>query len=71
MYFLSYQWVNRRRIAKPVNRAYSRYSREAIALLGQIIHVARINGKLTVAELAERADFSRGLTQRIEHGDPG
>ncbi len=56
---------------KPITRAYSRYSRDAVVLLGQMIRLGRINGKLTIAELAERADVSRGLIQRIERGDMG
>ena len=56
---------------KPTTRAYSRYSRDAVALLGQMIRLGRLNRKLTIAELAERADVSRGLIQRIERGDLG
>lgn len=56
---------------KPAMRTYSRYSRDAIVLLGQMIRQARIERKLTAADLAERAGVSRGLIQRIEHGDPG
>jgi DNA-binding XRE family transcriptional regulator len=40
-------------------------------LLGQLIRRARIERKITAAELAERAGVSRGLVQRIEKGDPG
>ncbi|MGH6622220.1 MAG: helix-turn-helix transcriptional regulator [Alphaproteobacteria bacterium] len=58
-------------MAKPAARAYSRYSRDAVVLLAQMIRLGRINRKLTLAELAERADVSRGLIQRIERGDPG
>lgn len=58
-------------MAKPATRAYSRYGRDATVLLGQMIRLGRINRKLTLAELAERADVSRGLIQRIERGDPG
>ena len=58
-------------MAKPAHRAYSRYSREAAQLLGQLIRRARIERKLTAAELAERAGLSRGLVVRIEKGDPG
>lgn len=56
---------------KPAMRTYSRYSQDAVVLLGQMIRQARIERKLTAAELAERAGVSRGLVQRIEHGDPG
>lgn len=56
---------------KPATRAYSRYSRDAAELLGQMIRLGRLSRKLTIAELAERADVSRGLIQRIERGDMG
>ena len=56
---------------KPSFQAISHYSRAAATLLGQLIRAARIERKLTVAELAERAGLSRGLVQRIERGDPG
>jgi transcriptional regulator with XRE-family HTH domain len=52
-------------------RPYSRYSREAAVLLGQLIRLARISRKLTHEQLAERAGVSRGLVHRIEKGDPG
>lgn len=52
-------------------RTYSRYGRDAVVLMGQLIRQARIERKLTAAELAERVGVSRGLIQRMEHGDPG
>lgn len=58
-------------MAKPADRGYSRYSEEAARLLGQSIRLARMDRKLTVGELAERAGMSRGLVQRIEKGDMG
>jgi transcriptional regulator with XRE-family HTH domain len=58
-------------MVKPADRSYSRYSMEAVRLLGQSIRLARIDRKLTVEELAERAGLSRGLVQRIEKGDMG
>ena len=58
-------------MAKRAQRPYSRYSREAAELLGQLIRQARIERKLTAAALAQRADLSRGLVIRIEKGDPG
>jgi transcriptional regulator with XRE-family HTH domain len=58
-------------MVKPFTRPYSRYSREAAVLLGQLIRLARIGHKLTFEELAERAGISRGLLHRIEKGDPG
>lgn len=56
---------------KPLNRAYSRYSQEAIALLGQMIRAGRIERKITGVEMASRMGTSRSLLQRIEKGDPG
>ncbi|HEV7877513.1 helix-turn-helix transcriptional regulator [Bradyrhizobium sp.] len=58
-------------MVKLSTRPYSRYSREAALVLGQLIRLARIGHKLTFAELAERAGVSRGLLHRIERGDPG
>ena len=57
-------------MTKPVNRLNSRISRSAILLLGRRIKLARTERKMTAAELAERAQISRGLLQRIEKGDP-
>jgi transcriptional regulator with XRE-family HTH domain len=51
-------------------RTYSRYGREVITMLGQLIRINRIERKLSVAELAERIGASRDLMQRIEQGDP-
>lgn len=58
-------------MSKPQNRAYSRYSLEAIALLGDMIRAGRIERKITGMELASRMGASRALIQRIEKGDPG
>lgn len=55
---------------KPQNRAYSRYSMEALALLGQMIRAGRIDRKITEEELASRMGVSRSLLQRIEKGNP-
>ncbi len=54
---------------KPITRTYSRYTREASALLGGLIRASRKERKLTAQELADRAGISRGLLQRIEKGD--
>lgn len=51
-------------------RTYSRYSQEAIALLGSLIRAARKERKMTAQEVADHAGISRGLLQRIEKGDP-
>jgi transcriptional regulator with XRE-family HTH domain len=50
---------------------YSRYSLDAVVLLGQLIRRARIERKITAGELADRTGASRGLIHRIEKGDPG
>jgi len=54
---------------KSMTRTYSRYTRDATALLGGLIREARKERKLTAQEVAERAGISRGLLQRIERGD--
>jgi transcriptional regulator with XRE-family HTH domain len=57
-------------MAKVSARIYSRYSQEAITLLGNLIRTARKVRKMTAQEVADRAGISRGLLQRIEKGDP-
>ena len=54
---------------KPLTHIYSRYSSDAVQLIGSLIKVARKERKLTAQELSERAGISRGLLQRIEKGD--
>ena len=54
---------------KSIPRTYSRYCRDAAALLGALIREARNARKLTAQELADRAGISRGLLQRIEKGN--
>ena len=54
---------------KSVPRTYSRYSRDAAALLGALIREMRTERKLTAQELADRAGISRGMLQRIEKGN--
>lgn len=56
-------------MAKPITRTYSRYTRNAAALLGALIREARNERKLTAQDLADRAGISRGLLQRIEKGN--
>jgi transcriptional regulator with XRE-family HTH domain len=58
-------------VQRPTSRrSYSRYGREAVVVLGQLIRISRIERKLSVAQLAERIGASRDLMQRIEQGDP-
>lgn len=56
-------------MSKSIIRTYSRYSCDAVTLLGKLIRGARKERKLTTQELAVRAGISRGLLQRIEKGD--
>lgn len=56
--------------SKSVPRSYSRYGREAVAVLGQLIRIHRIERKLGIEELATRAGVSRDMMRRIEQGDP-
>lgn len=58
-------------MTKPFSRAYSRYATDACKLLGSLIREARIEQRMTVAELAERTGVSRGLVTRAEAGDMG
>lgn len=57
-------------MAKQPTRTYSRYSLEALALLGALLRAARIERKLGTQALAERAGISRDMLYRIEKGDP-
>lgn len=58
-------------MAKPATRAYSRYTRDALAHLGNLVREGRIARRMTGGELAERAGISRALLHRIESGDFG
>lgn len=57
-------------MAKPSTRIHSRYTLEALGLLGKLIRLARIEKQMTAQDVADRAGISRGLLQRIEKGDP-
>lgn len=50
-------------------RAYSRYSTNAIVLLGKLIQLARKERKISERDLADRAGMARSTLQRIEKGD--
>ena len=58
-------------MVKPLSRLYSRYTSDALALVGQLVREARLAKALTTTDLAARAGVSRALLQRIERGDPG
>ncbi|MCF8467266.1 MAG: helix-turn-helix domain-containing protein [Sneathiella sp.] len=59
-----------RKKGSTATRTLSRYGREAVTLLGQLIRAGRIKHKLSVQELADRVGISRDMMQRIERGDP-
>lgn len=52
-------------------RTYSRYTREAVALLARQIQIGRKERKWTEQELADRAGIARATLQKIEKGDLG
>lgn len=55
---------------KAVPRTYSKYTDEALKLLGKMIKMERIEREVTAQDLAERAGISRDMLWRIEKGDP-
>lgn len=57
-------------MAKPPVRSFSRYSLQALTLLGATLRAARIEKKMGLQALAERATISRDLLRRIEKGEP-
>ncbi|MCP3953616.1 MAG: helix-turn-helix domain-containing protein [Desulfobacterales bacterium] len=50
-------------------RAYSRYTREAVSLLGKQVRLGRKECKWTEHELADRAGIARATLQKIEKGN--
>jgi transcriptional regulator with XRE-family HTH domain len=57
-------------MARMLARTHSRYSLEALTLLGALLRAARIERKMGAQSLAERAGISRDMLHRIEKGDP-
>ncbi|MDD4930044.1 MAG: helix-turn-helix transcriptional regulator [Gallionella sp.] len=57
-------------MTKVSNRVRSRYTDEALMVLGRMIRVARTEHKWSAQELAERAAVSRPMLSRIEEGNP-
>src|SRR3546814_11908451 len=55
---------------KKIPRSYSRYTREAVRLLGGLIRARRIERRLSVEDLATSSGVSRDMMRRIEQGDP-
>ena len=56
---------------KNIHHPHSRYTHEAVRLLAHLIKAKRLEKKVSLAALSERAGISRGLLQRIEKGDFG
>ena len=52
-------------------KAHSRETRKAVALLGELIKVARKQRKWTEEDLAQRAGIARATLQKIERGHMG
>lgn len=57
-------------MTKKEKRAYSRYTVEALQLLSLLIKTTRVEKKITMQDLCERAGISRDLLSRIEKADP-
>lgn len=57
-------------MARKSTRSYSRYTRQALSLLGMLVRAGRTERKMTAQELADRAGISRDMLYRIEKGDP-
>lgn len=51
------------------HRTYSKYTRDAVLLLGQQIKLGRKQRKWTEHNLADRAGISRATLQKIESGE--
>lgn len=51
-------------------RVYSRYTGQALTLLGGLLRAGRIERQMTSQALADRAGISRDMLYRIEKGDP-
>lgn len=50
-------------------RTYSRYSTDAVILLGKLIQLARKERKISESDLADRAGIVRSTLQKIEKGE--
>ena len=57
-------------MAKIAARIYSRYTLQALDLMGALLRAARIEKKMPAHGLAQRAGISRDMLYRIERGDP-
>jgi len=57
-------------MAKINKRSYSHYTLDAVELFAVLIKSTRIENKITMTELAEKANISRSMLRRIENADP-
>ncbi len=55
----------------PKERIYSKYTQEALSLLGKQIKLRRKEHHWSEADLSERSGVSRATLQKIEKGYPG
>lgn len=53
----------------PDQRSYTEFTTESILLLGQMIKLARKQRGMSEADLALRANITRGTLNKIERGD--
>lgn len=51
------------------HRTYSHHTSAALALLGKLIRLGRLQRRMTAQELADRVGVSRSTLRRIEMGD--
>lgn len=52
------------------NRTYSKFTKEALLLLGKRIRLARKERRMSEKDLSERVGIARSTLQKIERGDP-
>ena len=52
------------------SRSYSRFTQEALALLGTRIKLGRKSRRMSEKDLAARVGIARSTLQKIERGDP-
>lgn len=51
-------------------RTYSKYTREALLLLGERIKLARKERRMSEKDLCARVGIARSTLQKVENGDP-
>ncbi len=54
----------------PKTRVYSKHTKEAVSVLGQLIKIGRKKRRWSEKDLSERVGIARETLQRIERGDP-